>query len=212
MKRKRKSREVQRAGKRQKTDDLPSDRAPLALLRKYYADVVTLRQYLASQLSKTRRRKIRQYGRLSADGDQADVARLLDTTLVGVFKPVQVDDSSIVEDDITLFTQQLSGSGSAPSLTPGKFKQSEVGFVSISFVSSIRYQSHRLFKVLTRTRLSTSWYGCCSEDSRDGSVPVTFFVRIISVMSLPTMENPGLDRQSAFQASMITAHMRMQTL
>ena len=126
MKRKRPSRAAECAKKKQKLDKQSNERPSHALLKKYYPEVVTLRQYLASRLSKKRRRRLQQYGRDASSDVDTGVVSLLDATLVGSFKHVQVDDSSFVDDDITLFTQQLSEIEAAPSLTPGKFKQTEV--------------------------------------------------------------------------------------
>lgn len=127
MKRKRSGGSAQQAVKTQKLNAGSIQRPSYPLLRKYYADVVTLRQYLASRLKKKRRRRLQQYGSDLSNSD-ADVSRLLDLTIVGSSAPVHLQDESIiVEEDITVFTQQLSDSGVPSSLTPGTFKQSEVG-------------------------------------------------------------------------------------
>ncbi|PPJ57194.1 hypothetical protein CBER1_07028 [Cercospora berteroae] len=126
MKRKRTSRTAQRANKRQKLLAQSTERPSHALLEQYYPEVVTLRQYLASRLPKKRRRILQQYGRDATAEKDASLVDLLDTTFVGSFEHVQVDDSSFVDDDISLFTQQISENGTAPSLTPGKFKQPEI--------------------------------------------------------------------------------------
>ena len=123
MKRKRPNRDAARAGKRRKTGDVATDRPSYPLLRKYYPEVVTLRQYLASRLPKKRRRRLQQYGK---DGDQT-VCQLLDKTVIGAFQHINVEDSSVVDDDISTFTQQLTNADSSITLTPGEFKQSEVG-------------------------------------------------------------------------------------
>jgi telomerase reverse transcriptase len=86
---------------------------------------VTLRQYLASRSSKKRRKKLQLYGRDASAGGDADVCRLLDSTIVGSFAPVHVCDESLIENDITIFTQQLSGS-TAVSHSPGGLQQPEV--------------------------------------------------------------------------------------
>lgn len=127
MKRKRSAGAAQKALKKQKLDGAIAQPPSHPLLKKYYADVVTLRQYLASRLKKNRRRRLRQYGEDASHSD-ATVCQLLDVTLIGTFAPVQVqEDSIIVEEDITFFTQQLSAADATCSLSPGKFKQSEVG-------------------------------------------------------------------------------------
>lgn len=127
MKRKRQSREAQRVKKRAKTENDPFRRPTHALLRQYYPEVVSLRQYLASRLSKKRRRRLQQYGRDATTSDVTAISHLLDNVLVGTFKHVQVDDSSFLDEDITLFTQQVSDADTGLHLTPGHFKQSEVG-------------------------------------------------------------------------------------
>lgn len=127
MKRKRSSGAAQKAFKKQRLDDETHQRPSHPLLRKYYADVVTLRDYLASRLRKKRRRRLLQYGRDDSN-DDASVCQLLDKTIVGTHAPVHIQDESIiVEEDITIFTQQLSNAGVASSLVLGTFKQSEVG-------------------------------------------------------------------------------------
>lgn len=124
MKRKRPGRAQKHSNKRQRHDDGSVQRPSFPLLKKYYREVVTLRQYLASRLSKKRRKRLQQYGR--ADAEEL-VSQLLDTTLVGTSKHVQIEDSSFVEEHLTIFTQQLTHSESSSALTPGEFKQSEVG-------------------------------------------------------------------------------------
>lgn len=126
MKRKRPSREAGYAKKKQKFQEQSTERPSHALLKKYYPEVVNLRQYLASRVPKKRRRRLQQYGRHAASDSDSGLVSLLDTTLTGSFKHVQVDDSSFVDDDIILFTQQLSEFDAALSLTPGMFKQTEV--------------------------------------------------------------------------------------
>lgn len=124
MKRKRPNRSTTCASKRQKTEISSILQPSHALLQKYYPQVVSLRQYLASRLSKKRRRRLQQYGR--ENGEEA-VCQLLDTTLVGAFGHVQIDDSSFIEEDLTIYTQQRTQSDSFIGLTPGSFQQPEVG-------------------------------------------------------------------------------------
>ncbi|KXT00977.1 hypothetical protein AC578_8192 [Pseudocercospora eumusae] len=126
MKRKRQSRQAQRANKRVKTEDGSSRRPTNALLQQYYPEVVTLRQYLASRLSKKRRRRLQQYGRDITTPGVTAVSHLLDSVLVGAFKHVQLDESSFLDEDITIFTQQVSDADASLHLTPGHFKQSEI--------------------------------------------------------------------------------------
>ncbi|KAK4500419.1 hypothetical protein PRZ48_008608 [Zasmidium cellare] len=123
MKRKRPTRPSESSIKKQRTDSNAAQRPSYPLLQKYYRQVVTLRQYLASRLSRKRRKRLQQYGR--KDGDES-ISHLLDTTLIGTFGHAQVEDSSFVGDDLTIFTQQLSNSDSSIALTPGSFKQTEI--------------------------------------------------------------------------------------
>lgn len=126
MKRKRSGGGALQSVKKQNTNAKSDQRPSHPLLRKYYIDVVTLRQYLSSRLGKKRRRRLQRYGQDTSNSD-AGVSQLLDQTVIGTHAPVHVqDDSVIVEEDITIFTQQLS-EGATSSLTPGTFKQSEVG-------------------------------------------------------------------------------------
>jgi telomerase reverse transcriptase len=131
MKRKRKTRRGSGVEKRQKLDTPASDPAAWPLLRQYYPEVITLRQYLASKqtkLSKRRRRAILHYGEDDKDGQVLDeqVLSLLDHTAVGAFKDVRMTSAEDIDKDITIFTQQVS---TASTITPtqGALKQSEVG-------------------------------------------------------------------------------------
>ncbi|KAI6887672.1 hypothetical protein KC360_g3080 [Hortaea werneckii] len=105
----------------------------LPLLRHYYPEVLSLRQYLAARghgTSRKRRRKILQYGNSDGliDHCQANVSlvHLLDTALVGIPKavrPIAVED---VDRDITVFTQQVNDSTTSISATQGALKQGEI--------------------------------------------------------------------------------------
>lgn len=129
MKRKRSHGAAQQAVKKQRLDDDSKQKPSHPLLRKYYAEVVTLREYLASRLTKKRRRRLQQYGRDGLKHD-ASVCQLLDETIIGTHAPIRVQDESIVvEEDLSIFTQQLSVADATSSLAPGSFKQSEVGVV-----------------------------------------------------------------------------------
>ena len=131
MKRKRKNRSDQREAKRRKRDAVSADPPTWLLLRQYYRQVVTLRQYLASRLSSKRRKKVLQYGLDSAnateDGSDPSVAALLDNIVVGSFKHVETSSIDPFDKDLTLFTQQLSNSTAATNQTQVALNQSEVG-------------------------------------------------------------------------------------
>lgn len=130
MKRKRQSRTCQRENKRIKQDDAHRERPTQPLLRNYYPEVVTLRQYLVSRLvnsSKRTRRRLQQYGRDEAQAD-ARVSNLLDTTIVGAFERVRfpTEESPSIEHEITLFSQHVASCGTNVTLTHGEFKQAQV--------------------------------------------------------------------------------------
>ena len=138
MKRKRKSAPLATAvaAKKAKIDHNENPPATTPLLQQFYSQVLTLRQYLVARLSKDskkRRRKVLQYG-VGQDGYSGDlteqaVVRLLDTTLVGVLIDISVTDVTTVDQDISVFTQQVSDSTAFMSPTQGSLKQSEVGLL-----------------------------------------------------------------------------------
>jgi telomerase reverse transcriptase len=137
MKRKRQSRAQQRENKRVKQDGTQRERPSQPLLRNYYPEVVTLRQYLVSKLvkpSKRTRRRILQNGR---DGSEADerVTRLLDTTVIGAFESVHIpsEEAQSIENEIKLFSQQIASDRSSVSLTPNEFKQAQVRTIATDF-------------------------------------------------------------------------------
>ena len=135
MKRKRSTQRVNGVNKRQKVDIGTKDPPAWPLLRQYYPQVVTLRQYLASRLakgSKKRKRELLRYEEAGDDSKQYDseVSSLLDNTAVGTFNHVESACSQDLDHDITIFTQQV-GSTSSTSPTQGALKQSEVGWISI---------------------------------------------------------------------------------
>ena len=136
MKRKRKSgpSAAGLAAKRAKVDRESTSQATIPLLRQFYTQVLTLRQYLVARLSsgsKKRRRKVLHYGiqqdECSEDIAQQAIVRLLDTTFVGVLTGMNVTHVDSIDKDITVFTQQLSDATTTISPTQGSLKQSEVG-------------------------------------------------------------------------------------
>lgn len=130
MKRKRKSHTIQRAEKRQRCDNDSRPSLSCPLLRQYYPEVLTLRQYLASRSSKKQRRKLLQYGLPSRGGDvlNADpkLTFLLDKTIVGTFERVPATDDAQIDREVSVFTQQLEESSILSGLTQGTPKQTEV--------------------------------------------------------------------------------------
>lgn len=142
MKRKRKTQRAGRADKRPKTDpQIPGGPTSL-LLRFYYPNVLTLRQYLVSTLSKSkkRRKKLFRYGLDDGDGTaagfDANVVKLLDSIVIGTSNPAELDDWKSIEQDITVFTQQRSEATATISPTQGALKQSEVRFPYEAVTSS----------------------------------------------------------------------------
>ena len=131
MKRKRKNHSEQREAKRPKRDAVSTDPPTWLLLRQYYAQVVTLRQYLASRLSSKRRKKVLQYGldlsNATERGSDPSVAALLDNIVVGSFKHVESSSIDLFDKDLTVFTQQLSNSTAATNQTQVVLNQSDVG-------------------------------------------------------------------------------------
>ncbi|EMC91354.1 hypothetical protein BAUCODRAFT_80286 [Baudoinia panamericana UAMH 10762] len=134
-KRKRKMQGHDDPSKRQKVEDSAATHPTAPLLRNYYPSVSTLRSYLASQLitPKKRRKRLLQYGRGDGAGSACDAAlvRLLDCTLVGSFNRSSADgDLAAYDQDVTVFTQQVSEATKSIGPTQGAFKQSEtVDFV-----------------------------------------------------------------------------------
>lgn len=141
MKRKRKSHREQREAKRKQTaDHATSDRPTWPLLRYYYPVVSTLRQYLASRLSQTSKKRCRgllrygtsRNGDLDGEVDQA-LLKLLDGTVVGSSHLSKVNDGDDIEKDLTVFTQQVSDLSITISSTQGALKQSEVNATTPSY-------------------------------------------------------------------------------
>ena len=131
MKRKRKGSSDERAAKRRKNASETKDSPTWPLLRQYYSQVRTLRQYLASRLSGKRRKKVLQYGIKAASDPESEldlaVAALLDDILVGSFEHSKTNNVDLFDRDLTVFTQQLSNSTATISSTQNVLSQSEVG-------------------------------------------------------------------------------------
>lgn len=153
MKRKRRATRDERAEKRRKLDDAIENQPSWPLLRCYYPRVVTLRQYLAAKLSKSkkRQRKLLAYGlddnAESLNGSNKALVELLDTTIVGAADHIKTNHAcESIDKDITLFTQltqQLSGCTSTVSPSQGIFKQNEASL-------------HHLFSSSQKVRRSIS--------------------------------------------------------
>lgn len=139
-KRKRQSREAKASTKRQRTGD--NKQAPIVpLLKQYYHEVHSLRNYLVSRLprsSKKRRRRLLHYGLQSAQDESILVddatARLLDEIQVGTSKHVgNREELEQLDEEISVFTQQVSETDISVSPRTRQLRQSEVGL--LCFVS-----------------------------------------------------------------------------
>jgi hypothetical protein len=103
------------------------------VLRRFYPALCTLRHHLLSRLptaSRSRRRRIsilglQDQGQAGVDIDvDIELARLLDSTLVGISHHVDAADAKERDHDVNCFTQQLSQAG---TYQPGFLLQPEVG-------------------------------------------------------------------------------------
>lgn len=131
MKRKRNARDREPSVKRQKVELDP--RSPVEVLKQYYPRVTTLRTYLASRLPKSARKRRKKLLYCASEHPQdastcADpaLAELLDTMIVGSFEPGSLRHHGDIDKDISVFTQQLSDTSTATTLTQGTPKQAEV--------------------------------------------------------------------------------------
>lgn len=133
MKRKRKSRST-RDSKRPRIDNDCCAQHPIVpLLEQYYQEVHSLRTYLISRLpksSKKRRRRLLHCGLQPVHDDsvivEQSVVELLDSILVGASKHVSVQELDHVNQDISVFTQQVSGTDISVSPSAGQLRHSEV--------------------------------------------------------------------------------------
>ncbi|OQO08842.1 hypothetical protein B0A48_05732 [Cryoendolithus antarcticus] len=103
------------------------------LLAQYYSEVHSLRTCLVSRLpksSKKRRRRLLQYGRDNAPSSASifdtELASLLDTTIVGTSEQVAVATLADVENEISVFTQQLTETDISVLSNTGSLQQSEI--------------------------------------------------------------------------------------
>jgi telomerase reverse transcriptase len=133
MKRKRKSHTTSASVKKQRTND---NRQPpiVPLLQQYYHEVHSLRTYLVSCLpksSKKRRRRLLRYGVQPSQDESILVddgtIQLLDTIQVGTAKHIAAQDLEQLDQDTSVFTQQVSESDISISPSAGHLRQSEVG-------------------------------------------------------------------------------------
>ena len=140
-KRKRQSHNARSSVKRQRTGD--NKQSPIVpLLQQYYHEVHSLRTYLVSRLpksSKKRRRRLLRYGLQHVQDESILVddatAQLLDKIQVGTSKHVgNRDELEQLDEEISVFTQQVSDTDISVSPRTRQLRQSEVGlsrFVSL---------------------------------------------------------------------------------
>lgn len=176
MKRKRKSHSADGSAKRQRCD---GNRQPpiVPLLEQYHHEVHSLRTYLVSRLPKSakkRRRRLLHYGVQPLQDETVLVndrtAQLLDTTLVGTSKHISTKELEQFDQDISLFTQQVTESDISLTPSAGHLKQSEVGPERSHLLppfAFIIYRRSNPTTELTIYRLLTLLFGLCSADILD---------------------------------------------
>ena len=132
-KRKRQSREAKASAKRQRTGENKKSHI-VPLLQQYYHEVYSLRNYLVSRLpksSKKRRRRLLHYGLQSAHDESIlvdnGIMQLLDSIQVGTLKNVgNRGGLGQLDEEISVFTQQVSETDISISPRTRQLKQSEV--------------------------------------------------------------------------------------
>ncbi|KEQ76160.1 hypothetical protein M436DRAFT_40003 [Aureobasidium namibiae CBS 147.97] len=144
MKRKRASRPEPIALKRTKTSNgaVKSNLQHIpSILRLYYPQVLTLREYLLqAHPSKNRKRQIQNYGDhnvKSSQGTNSDLANLLDSVLVGCHDAKKEEQNTTdYNNDLSVFSTQVSGSTARSS---GSQTQ-------LSFAEIVDFVTWRLFR------------------------------------------------------------------
>ncbi|KAI4731927.1 hypothetical protein E4T49_00185 [Aureobasidium sp. EXF-10728] len=134
MKRKRSNREASGAVKRTKISSGAIDRDPQhtpSILRLYYPQVLSLREYLLqAKTSKNRRRLILNYGFDTAKSSQEsdpELAKLLDTILVGCHDVKKEEDDNIdYQNDLSMFSTQVSESTAKSSGSQAQLPFAEI--------------------------------------------------------------------------------------
>lgn len=140
-KRKRQSRGAKASAKRQRTGD--NKQSPIVpLLQQYYHEVHSLRNYLVSRLpksSKKRRRRLLHYGLQSAQDESILVhdgtVQLLDKVQVGTSRHVgNREEFEQLDEEISVFTQQVPETDISVSPRTRQLRQSEVGLSHCYFI------------------------------------------------------------------------------
>ncbi|KAG9691440.1 hypothetical protein KCU95_g7896, partial [Aureobasidium melanogenum] len=143
MKRKRGKKDASEIVKRTKVDSnsIKRNSQPTpTILRLYYPQVLTLREYLLQpKTSKNKRRSIASYGHDTAKSSQetdSELSKLLDTILVGCHDVKKEHDTVDYRNDLSIFSTQASGS-------TAKSSDSQV---HLSFAEIVEFVVWRLFR------------------------------------------------------------------
>lgn len=147
MKRKRGKKGASETVKRTKVsnDSINRSRQPTpSVLRLYYPQVLTLREYLLqSKTSKNKRRSIANYGHDTAKGPQetdSELVNLLDTILVGCHDVKKEEHDTVdYQNDLSIFSTQASGSTANSSCSQAQH----------SFAEIVEFVVWRLFRQYT---------------------------------------------------------------
>lgn len=146
MKRKRENRIASGAVKRTKISNDVENRNPRhipSILRLYYPQVLTLREYLLqANTSKNKRRQIQNYGNDAAKNSQetdSGLSKLLDTILVGCHD-VKKEEHNIIDyhNDLSIFSSQVSGSTAISSGSQAPLPFAEI----VDFVTWRLFRQH----------------------------------------------------------------------
>lgn len=134
MKRRRSQEDASAAVKRTKisSDSITRSRQPTpSILRLYYPQVLTLREYLLqAKTSKNKRRSIASYGYDTAKSSRetdSELAKLLDTVLVGCHDVKKEEHDAIdYQNDLSIFSTQASGSTAKSSGSQAQHSFAEI--------------------------------------------------------------------------------------
>ncbi|KAH0004930.1 hypothetical protein KCU78_g13146, partial [Aureobasidium melanogenum] len=144
MKRKRGKKDASKTVKRTKisSDSISRNPQPTpTILRLYYPQVLTLREYLLqAKTSKNKRRSIASYGHDTAKCSQetnSELAKLLDTILVGCHDVKKEEHDTVdYQNDLSIFSTQASGSTAKSSGSQAR----------LSFAEIVEFVVWRLFR------------------------------------------------------------------
>lgn len=204
MKRKRVKKDASGNVKRLKTDsdvaitDNNLQSTP-TILRLYYPQVLTLREYLVqvASNSKTKKRRIVNYGinlARSSQNDDAELAKLLDTVLVGCHSLKEDQDALDYRNELNIFATQVSVSTCRSDLSQSGLSLAEVGLFDLVFVSTVwpllsphlskSYIVIRKWTDFLPNRLWISPYGNCSANTLLDTGQIMFFAMVTFTLPL----------------------------